>query len=219
LFANVFVTPTRGEIVMQRLPLSIAVLAIALTIGTVVSAQERPATRAAPAAATEATPEARPRTPPPPLPGEDLEVVLRRVAASTGKQFFVDPRVRAMVLGVPDVGTPTYPELLAILRMHGFTAFEAGGHVNIIPDANARFMPSRLLQRDDPSVPDDEYVMRVIEVENAAQLVPVLRPLMPQSAHLAATTPEDGETEGKLILFDTYANVRRMTELVNELAR
>jgi len=37
---------------------------------------------------------------------------------------------------------------------------------------------------------------------------------------LAATTPPDGETgEGQLILFDTYANVRRMTEIINTLAR
>ena len=107
-----------------------------------------------------------------------------------------------------------------MLRIHGFAAFEVGGRVNIIPDANARFMPSRVLQRDDPSVPDDEYVTRVIKVSNAAQLVPVLRPLMPASAHLAATTPPDGEeSEGQLILFDTYANVRRMTEIINTLSR
>jgi len=205
---------------MQRLPVSAAVLAIALTSCTLISAQERPVpTRSVPSAATEALPEGQIRMPPPPMRGEDIEDVLRRVSASTGKEFYVDPRVRAMVFGVPDIETPTYAELLTILRMHGFAAAEIGGRVNIVPDANARFLPSRLLQRDDPSVPDDEYVTRVIAVANAAQLVPVLRPLMPQSAHLAATAPEDGETEGKLILFDTYANVRRMTELVNELAR
>jgi general secretion pathway protein D len=206
---------------MQRLHLTSAVLAIALSIGTATTAQERPApTRTLPPAATEAAPEAQPRFPPPPTRGTDIEEVLRRVSASTGQEFLVDPRVRASVFGVPDIGTPTYPELLAILRMHGFAAFEVAGRVNIVPDANARFMPARLLQRDDPSVPDDEYVTRILTVANAAQLVPVLRPLMPQSAHLAATMPADGGTgDGKLILFDTYANVRRMTEIVNALAR
>jgi general secretion pathway protein D len=81
-------------------------------------------------------------------------------------------------------------------------------------------MPTRLLQRDDPSVPDDEYVTRILTVQNAGSLVPILRPLMPQSAHLAAAMPPDGGNgEGKLILFDTYANVRRMTEIVNALSR
>ncbi len=43
---------------------------------------------------------------------------------------------------------------------------------------------------------------------------------MPQSAHLAAMAPPDGGTgEGKLLLFDTYANVRRMTEIIDTLAR
>ena len=160
---------------MLRLLLSTAVLAAAFAIGTVAAAQERPAAdRPAAGAAAESVPATPPRTPPPPNRGVDIEVVLARVAASTGKKFFVDPRVRASVFAVPEIGTPTYAELLSILRMHGFMAAEVGGRVNIVPDANARFMPARLLQRDDSSVPDDEYVMRVIEVPNAALLVPVL---------------------------------------------
>jgi general secretion pathway protein D len=206
---------------MPRLHWRSAILALALTIGTVAAAQDRPApTRTLPPASAEAPPEAQPRFPPPPTRGEDIEEVLRRVSESTGQEFLVDPRVRASVFGVPDIGTPTYPELLAILRMHGFAAFEVAGRVNIIPDANARFMPARLLQRDDPSVPDDEYVTRILTVQNAGSLVPILRPLMAQSAHLAATMPPDGGNgEGKLILFDTYGNVRRMTEIVNALTR
>jgi general secretion pathway protein D len=150
----------------------------------------------------------------------DIDELIARVAASTGKEFLVDPRVRARVFTVPPIETPTYAELLSILRMHGFMAAEVEGRVNVIPDANARFMPARLLQRDDPSVPDDEYVMRVISVPNAASLVPVLRPLMPQAAHLASTMPPDGETgDGKLILVDYYINVRKMTELIDALTR
>jgi len=217
---------------MQRLPVSAAVLvAAALTIGNLAEAQERPAAnRPAQAAPVAPAPEAAPVliATQPPRPESalrqehsvDIEELFARVAASTGKEFLVDPRVRARVFAVPDIGTPTYAELLSILRMHGFAAAEIGGRVNVVPDANARFMPARLLQRDDPSVPDDEYVMRVIAVPNAAMLVPVLRPLMAQSAHLAAMMPPDGGTEdGKLILVDYYANVRKMTELINTLVR
>ena len=208
---------------MQPLRISAAALAAALMIVTHASSQERP-----PANRPAGGPDVTVAFPPPGQPESALrrdnsvaiEDLLARVAASTGKKFLVDPRIRAQVLTVPLIETPTYAELLSMLRIHGFAAFEVGGRVNIIPDANARFMPSRLLQRDDPSVPDDEYVTRVIKVANAAQLVPVLRPLMAASAHLAATTPPDGEeSEGQLILFDTYANVRRMTEIINTLAR
>ncbi|HUQ51596.1 MAG TPA: hypothetical protein VM692_05205 [Gammaproteobacteria bacterium] len=150
----------------------------------------------------------------------DLDQLLARVSQKTGKQFLVDPRVRVRVYGVPKIEDPSYEELLAILRLHGYAAAEIGGRVNIVPDANARVLPVRLLNRDDDSVPDDEFVTRVIEVRNAHLLVPVLRPLMPQSAHLAAVINEqDASAPGKLILMDTYANIRRMTELINTLAR
>jgi general secretion pathway protein D len=211
---------------MLRLPLSAAVLAAALTIGALAQPPERPApTRAAPGGAAETATEpaaqpARTESTVRQANSVDIDELIARVAASTGKEFLVDPRVRARVFTVPPIETPTYAELLSILRMHGFMAAEVEGRVNVIPDANARFMPARLLQRDDPSVPDDEYVMRVISVPNAASLVPVLRPLMPQAAHLASTMPPDGETgDGKLILVDYYINVRKMTELIDALTR
>ena len=148
----------------------------------------------------------------------DITELLENVSQATGMEFLVDPRVTFRVYGVPKIDNPSYAELLTILRMHGYTAVNVGGRVNILPDSNVRFMPVRVLNRDEASVPDDEYVTRIIETPNAPQLVPVLRPLMPQSAHLAAVAGEEGEP-GKLILMDTYANIRRMTELIRELAQ
>lgn len=148
----------------------------------------------------------------------DLTELLANVSRATGMEFLVDPRVRFQVYGVPRIDNPTYAELLTILRMHGYTAVNVGGRVNIVPDSLVRFMPVRVLNRDDASVPDDEYVTRIIEARNAPQLVPVLRPLMPQSAHLAAVGGAEGEA-GKLILMDTYANIRRMTEVIRELTQ
>jgi general secretion pathway protein D len=146
-----------------------------------------------------------------------IEDVIAKVAARERKVFLVDPRVRARVFTSPAIENPTYADLLSILRLHGFMAAEIGGRVNIVPDANARGMPMRLLQRDDANVPDDEWVTRIIAVPNAMNLVPILRPLLPQSAHLAAI-PGEG-TNAKLIVVDTYANVRRITEIVRTLAQ
>jgi general secretion pathway protein D len=150
----------------------------------------------------------------------DLHELLALVSESTGMKFLVDPRVRAQVSAVPRIDSPTYAELLTILRLHGYAAAEIEGRVNIVPDANARFLPTRVLQRDDDSVPDSEYVMRILTIPNAAQLVAVLRPLMPQSAHLASVGGADEQPNNdKLIMMDTYANIRRMTEIVNTLTR
>jgi len=93
-------------------------------------AQERPApSRAAPAPAAAPAPEAaaEPAATPPARAESalrreqsvDIEELIARVAARTGKEFLVDPRVRARVFAVPPIETPTYAELLSILRMHG----------------------------------------------------------------------------------------------------
>jgi len=152
---------------------------------------------------------------PPPRPRDcvDIESLVARVAASTGQKFVLDPRVRACVTLVPELPNPTYAELLTVLRIHGYTAAEIGGFVNVIPDQLARATPVRLVQRDDRSIPDDEWVTRVLTVNGSApQLVPVLRPMMPQSAHLSASADLN-----KLIIVDTYANVRRITEVIRTL--
>jgi len=142
--------------------------------------------------------------------GIDLKDVLAQVAASSGKKFILDPRVVACVRIVPAPQSVTYADLLTILRVHKYVAVEIGGFVNVLPDQEARQSPTRLVQRDDRSIPDDEWVTRVITVNGSApQLVPILRPMMPVSAHLAASAELN-----KLIIFDTYANVRRMTEVI-----
>jgi general secretion pathway protein D len=146
--------------------------------------------------------------------------LIARVSESTGMKFLIDPRVRARVNAVPRIDNPTYAELLTILQVHGYAAAEVEGLVTVVPDANARFLPTRLLQRDDDSVPDDEYVTRILTIPNGAQLIATLRPLMPHSAHLAsAGGGDDQPSNDKLILMDTYANVRRMTEIINTLTR
>ncbi len=145
--------------------------------------------------------------------GIDLKDVLSQVAASSGRKFILDPRVVACVRIVPVPQNVTYADLLTILRVHGYMAVEVGGFVNILPESLARQSPTRLVQRDDRNIPDDEWVTRVITVNgNAPQLVPILRPMMPMSAHLAASADLN-----KLIIFDTYANVRRMTEVIRAL--
>jgi general secretion pathway protein D len=220
---------------MQKFTLFASMLAALVVIGAPAHAQDRPAQgRAqAPSPAPAPAPAAEAPIFPPALSTAvaesvrrreersiDIEELLAQVSASTGKEFLVDPRVRARVFGVPEIENPTYADLLSILRMHGYMAVEIQGRVNILPDANARHMPVRLLQRDDESVPDDEWVTRIITVPNAPQLVPILRPLMPQPAHLAATFQEEnGQPVSKLVLVDTYANVRRMTEIINTLSR
>lgn len=152
--------------------------------------------------------------PRPDLPMVELAPLLQRVERASGKQFLVDPRLGArLYLGGVDPDDVTYPVLLAIFRLNGFAAFESEGRVNIIPDANVRFH-APLVQTDDASIPADLYVTRVLTTANvaAANLVPILRPMMSQAAHLAAHADSN-----QLILEDRYENIQRITAVIRAL--
>ena len=144
----------------------------------------------------------------------DIRALVRRVAADADFTVVVDPRVNARVqyAGAP-IESIDYSTLLAILRIHGYVSVEIGGQISIVLDANARMMPTRILQNDDPSVSDHEVVSRIISLNtDAAVLVPIIRPLVPQYGHLAAVG-------NSLLIVDRYDNVRRITALVNELTK
>lgn len=143
-----------------------------------------------------------------------LETLVAAVAKRTGKKFIVDPRVRADITVVGQEPTSAdYATLLLILRVYGFAAVEEGGYVHLIPDANVRQYPAPLATGKE-SYPDAEYVNRLIPLKNApaAQLVPLLRPLLPQVAHLVAFP-----CKNTLLLVDTYANVKRIEQIVRAL--
>lgn len=150
-------------------------------------------------------------------PTTDLQSLLEGVAAGSDKKFLVDGLVPQTIhIGGTDVRNPTYPVLLSILRNNGLAAVEIGGYVNIMRDAAIRQLPLRIVQRDDPDIADDEWVTRVITVRNgnAAQLVPILRPLLSQPGHLAAT---GNEPDQKLLIVAWYGKVKQITELVQLL--
>lgn len=143
-----------------------------------------------------------------------IEAIIEEVAKTTGKEFIVDPRVRAEVMMVrKDMSDLTYADLLAILQVHGFAAVEGDRFIKIVPDAGMRQLPSPVVSANE-QFDDSAQITKVIRVRStpAAQLVPVLRPLMPQQAHLSASV-----CTNDLIIVDSAANVRRIEEIVASL--
>jgi len=146
----------------------------------------------------------------------EIGQVIEAVAAATGKTIIPDPRVRAQVTMLsqsPMTPDAFYEAFLALLSVHQFVAVESGGIIKIVPDANARQMPNIDLPSRVKSA-SDELITQVIAVRNvnAAQLVPVLRPLMPQAAHLAAYP--NGNI---LILSDRASNVSRVMRIIERI--
>src|SRR5277367_3618015 len=139
-------------------------------------------------------------------PGVAIDKLIEAVAHRTGKRFVLDPRVHAQMQFVgEDLNRLTYPELLTILPIYGFTAVESGGYVLVVPQTNIRVMPLPQVSGKE-AYPDSEYVSIVIRLTKvpAGSLVPILRPLLPPYAHLAAAP-----CSNSLLMIDTYANVRR----------
>lgn len=148
----------------------------------------------------------------------DLVEVIEAVSQQTGKTFILDPRVRAKVTLVsnrPMSSEEFYGAFLSLLQVHGFAAVPAGQVIKIVPDSNARQMPGNDLPPiNPPSV--DEIVTQVIKLERskAADLVPVLRPLLPPSAQISAMP-----SANVLVISDRASNMARIEKLVQRLDR
>ena len=146
--------------------------------------------------------------------GIPFSQLIATVAKKTGKKFVVDPLVHgdAEIVG-QDAANISYNDLLTVLHAYGFAAVEYGGYVNVVPDTKIRHQPVPEVSGKD-SRPDAEFVSKVITVKSvpAAELVPILRPLLPQAGHLVALP-----CANKLIIVDTFANVRRIQSIIDAL--
>ena len=146
----------------------------------------------------------------------DITQVIEAVGAATGRNIIIDPRVRAqvtMLSSTPMSPDAFYEAFLALLQVHGFVAVPSGNVIKVIPDANARQVPGNDLP-DRVSATSDEIVTQVVAVRNvsAAQLVPILRPLIPQYGHLAAYP-----SANILIISDRANNVNRMLRIIQRI--
>jgi len=144
----------------------------------------------------------------------DIRQIIEAVGEVTGKNFIVDPRITAkvtMLSSTPMSPDAFYEAFLSILQVNGYIATTTGNIVKIVPDASAR-QYAGLLSTD--SAAADDIVTQVVHVQNvgAAQLVPILRPLIPQYGHLAAHTGSN-----MLIISDRASNVDRMLRIIRRI--
>ncbi len=152
------------------------------------------------------------------LKNAEIANLIATVSQITGKNFVVDPRVKGNVTVVsspPMTPAGVYQAFLSVLQVHGYAAIPVGDIIKIVPEVKAKQQGgARVETGNGKSLPPGDMVTKVIRVTNvpAAQLVPVLRPLVPQYGHLAAYKPTN-----MLIISDRAANVKRLTHLVERL--
>jgi general secretion pathway protein D len=146
----------------------------------------------------------------------ELGQIIQAVSEVTGKNFIIDPRVNAkvtMLSASPMSPAAFYEAFLAVLQVYGYVAVPAGKVIKIIPNTDARQLPSIDLPNS-VSSNSDEIVTQIITIKNisAAQLVPLLRPLIPQQGHLAAYP-----SGNMLIISDRASNVSRITRIIERM--
>jgi len=139
------------------------------------------------------------------------------VSKQTGRNFVVDPRVKAKVTVIsnePVDADGLYEVFLSVLQVHGYSAVPAGDLIKIVPDVTAKQGPVPILGED--ADPSDQLVTQVVTVVNvpAAQLVPILRPMVPQQGHLAAYAATNS-----LIITDRASNIQRLMEIIRRIDR
>ncbi|MFK7857460.1 MAG: type II secretion system secretin GspD [Granulosicoccus sp.] len=151
------------------------------------------------------------------LKNADIHSLIQTVSRQSGRNFVVDPRVKARVTVIsstPLNADELYETFLSVLQVHGYAAVPSGDLVKIVPDVNAKQGP--VPQYTDSDSNSDQLVTQVIKVQNvpAAQLVPILRPLVPQQGHLAAYAATN-----TLIVTDRGSNIGRLITIIQGIDR
>ncbi len=147
------------------------------------------------------------------LKDADIRALISTVSKFTGKNFIIDPRVKAKVTVISaNTLTPeaVYEVFLSVLQVHGYAAVPTGSVIKIVPEVNAKQGPLPLSDKAG-EFSGDEFITKIIRLDHvpASQLVPILRPLVPQQGHLAAYNPTN-----TLIITDHAGNIHRLMKII-----
>jgi general secretion pathway protein D len=146
----------------------------------------------------------------------DIQELVRYVAKNLDKTIIINPKVKGKVQVITSKAVNAeemYELFLSILEVHGFSAVESGDVLRIVPSKNARTSPVPV-ETGTSREAGASIITQVIQLENisAAKLIPVLRPLAPQQAHMAAYAASNA-----IIITDTAANIARIKSIIQKI--
>jgi general secretion pathway protein D len=146
----------------------------------------------------------------------DIRSVINEIAKETGKNFVIDPRVQgkiSIISGHEINADELYQVFLSMLQISGFAAVPSGDVIKILPNIEARSQAGdwRSMTGEGKG---DEMIVEVVPVKYvpAEQLVPVLRPLMPQWSNVSAYGPSNA-----LILSGRADNIHRLAYIIKKV--
>lgn len=151
------------------------------------------------------------------LRNADIRAVIAEVSRVTGKNFLIDPRVQgkiSIVSSSPLNDKALYSVFLSMLQVSGYAAIPSGSVIKIIPNIDAKTVTTDSLRKPNEGPLGDDMLVSIIPVHYvpAEQLVPVLRPLMPQWSSVSAYSPSN-----MLILSGRASNIKQMTRIIHQV--
>jgi general secretion pathway protein D len=228
----------RGDFMHQRWLLAVVIVPFLFGAGAAPAPAQAPAAESTVPASkkdTKAPPKKKPRaaaekpaaaaTPPPEsvtlnFVNAELEGVVKAVSEITGKNFLVDPRVKGTVNVVsarPMSRGQVYDVFLSALRMQGFATVEDRGIVRIVPEGEAKLLPSPMVGPGEKARASGEQIVTkvfALKHESASQLVPVLRPLIAPNNTITAYA-----NSNTIVVTDYASNVQRIERIVETIDR
>ncbi|OZI72363.1 type II secretion system secretin GspD [Bordetella genomosp. 12] len=156
----------------------------------------------------------------------DIPAVVRAISLFTEQDFLIDPRVKGKITLVSDRPVSRAQALAMLsgsLRLQGFSMVEVGGIMRVVPEADAKLQGSAVSTAGRPAsgpVPVADFLRgaaggqmmtRVfpLRYENAANLVPVLRPMVPPNNPVNAYPGNN-----TLVVTDYADNLDRIAEVI-----
>ena len=169
----------------------------------------------------------------------DIPAVLRALSLFTQRNFLVDPRVKGKLTLVSDRPVDSGQALSMLtgaLRLQGFAIVDVDGVTRVVPEADAKLQGSAVVGNTRPAtsvggapaggaargpVPvsafakgggnSGEMLTRVfpLKYENAANLVPVLRPMVPPNNPINAYPGNN-----TLVVTDYADNLERIAQVI-----
>ncbi len=148
----------------------------------------------------------------------EIDAVAKAISQMTGRNFLLDPRVKGTINIVSSGPIPreeVYAVFLSALRLHGLAAVEARGVTKIVPEADAKQNAGPVLEASSRT-PGDQVVTMVypLQFESAAQILPVLRPLIPANNTISALAGSN-----TLVITDYADNAKRIRKIIEALDR
>ena len=149
------------------------------------------------------------------LQDADIKAFINEVATITDQNFVLDPRINGNVTVISNKALSRdeiYQLFLSVMQVNGIAAIDSGTTIKLVPDNVAKQSGVAVDLRGD-SV-GETLATRVIYLTNtqAAEVLGVIRPLMPQSAHAAAVPGVNA-----LVLSDRADSLNQLTSLIRDL--